>query len=526
MDRTQKNVFLILLAISVMYFILFIPPNNTGAKDQMMISLFEPDEFAQYPIALGMVAPAESLKQNLINFLIYGHYYYGWDFYAASALFVLIGRSVQQEMLLLRQFISVLPMIGALLLLVYAQTKFRSRLKSIGLFLLLLSVSAVVENNLWWHVDSLAILFVALVILFLDKDDLRFGRDFYLFSAATGLATGTKVIGLFFFLAIPGYILLGVFQKKLDWRTAAVRAAAFVGIMVAVVFISNPFLVYKSQRTDMFEILSRQSVSQTQGWVLSYAKGPASWQPVLDALYGKWFFIAIAFLALAFGFRNAESRARSLVIALWAIPFGAYILFAVAIKPTHFFLPILLPVYSSLASFIEIPQFGIKKNSIQILGVVFIVLVSYQFVVYIDKDIELYHEVLTREDTEASLVFYHKLESDILPRIQTDEKLVVFRDVRMYLPTDSRWVVRSYWNAKYSTIEQIKPDMILLWTQRISDYTQEGARESAVDPASFDEIYQFYVDADKDQLHGYRLVYRDNAGLFFVSDALYEMHFK
>ena len=75
MTSLQKRIFFILLAIGSLYFILFIPPNNTGADDQMMISLFEPDEFAQYPIAEKMVAPEDSLKQALINFLIYGHYY-------------------------------------------------------------------------------------------------------------------------------------------------------------------------------------------------------------------------------------------------------------------------------------------------------------------------------------------------------------------------------------------------------------------------------------------------------------------
>lgn len=526
MTPLQKRIFFILLAIGSLYFILFIPPNNTGADDQMMISLFEPDEFAQYPIAEKMVAPAESLKQALINFLIYGHYYYGWTFYAASALLVLIGTSVQQDMLLLRQFISVLPMLGALLLLVYIQTKFRSYLKSIGLFVLLFAVSAVVENNLWWHVDSLAVFFTVLVIFFLDKDDLRFGSDFYLAAAATGLASGTKVIGLFFFLAIPAYILLGVLQKKVDWRTAALRAFAFVGIMAVVIFISNPFLVYKSQRTDMIEILSRQSSFQNQGWVLSYAKGPASWLPIIQRLYGELIFIALAFFALALEIKRPATRARGLVTALWVIPFGLYVLFVVAIKPTHFFLPILLPVYACLPALFDLRIFEKKNIRSWLAGGLFLAVIGYQFVQYIGRDITLYQEVLVREEHEASLVFYRELEESIFPRIPTDDGLVVVRDVRMYLPDDSRWVVRSYWNIKYSVIEKIEPDLILIWSQRIWDYTQEGARESAVNPVDFEETYQFYVDADIDKIPGYRLVYRDSEGLFFVREELYEAYFR
>ena len=533
MTSKQKRIFFLLLFISIIYFAAFIPANNTGAKDQMMISLFETDEFAQYPIALRMVEAADSVKQNLINFFIYGHYYYGWPFYASSALTILSGilwkgyGDTQLNMLLLRQLISVLPMLAALQLLVYVQTKFKSYKRSIGLFLFLLSVSAVVENNLWWHVDSLAVLFVVLVIYFLDKDDLRFGRDFYFAAASIGLATGTKVIGLFFVLAIPSYLLLGMYQKQLTWRTAAIRAAAFVGLMAAVILISNPFLIYRSQFNKMVGILSMQAASQTSGWVLTYAKGPASWLEIIKDLYGQLFFIALAFLALAIGLWRKESRTRSLVIAMWSIPFGLYVLYAIAIKPTHFFLPILLPVYGCLPMLFDIPLFKNKNKPLVWLwsGLVLAV-IGYQTVIYINKDVEIYRNVLTREEREESIVFYHVIERDVLSQIPSDVELEILRDVRMYFPDSTRVTIKSYWKGRYSTVEDTQPDMILLWTQRIVDYTQEGALESAVDPADFQDIYQFYLDAKNEQLRGYHLVYRDAEGQLFVKDELYEEYLK
>jgi ABC-type Fe3+-hydroxamate transport system substrate-binding protein len=155
-----------------------------------------------------------------------------------------------------------------------------------------------------------------------------------------------------------------------------------------------------------------------------------------------------------------------------------------------------------------------------------VAIIAYQFAVYINKDVTLFHEVLVREENEKSLVFYKVLEQDYLPRIQTDEQLKVFRDVRMYFPEDPRWNVRTYWNSKYTTIEKIKPDIIILWSQRILDYTSKSALENAVNPASFQDTYTFFVDADNDQIRGYRLVYRDSEGLMFVSDAIYERYFK
>jgi hypothetical protein len=205
------------------------------------------------------------------------------------------------------------------------------------------------------------------------------------------------------------------------------------------------------------------------------------------------------------------------------------VLFTVAIKPTHFFLPVLLPIYSSLIVFFEFPPFVTKKPRTPVSwvwGGLILAVIAYQFVIYINKDVALYHDVLVREEHEGSIAFYKTLEKDYLPRIQTDEQLTVFRDVRMYFPENSRWNIRTYWNSKYSTIEKIKPDIIILWSQRILDYTQKGALENAVDPATFQDTYTFFVDADHDQLRGYHLIYRDNEGLMFVSNTIYERYFK
>ncbi len=536
MTTTQKRVFATLIAISVIYFAAFIPPNNTGAKDQMMISLFEPDEFAQYPVVIKMLNPGETVTATIFNFIAYDHYYYGSPFYFSSALLLLpiklfdrLRYTTQLNMLLLRQFISVLPMLGALLLLTHLQTKFNSYAKSIGLFVFLLAVSAVVENNLWWHVDSLAVFFIVLTLFFLDREDQRFGIDFALAAASAGLGTGTKVIGLFFALTVPTYLFLGILSKKLTWPAALKHGLIFVGIMTATIVISNPFLLLAGQRETMISTLSRQAASQTEGWTLAYAKGPASWLHIIEELYGQLIFVALSFIALGLGIWRGPNRIRHLLIATWAIPLGLYILFVVAIKPTHFFLPTLLPVFSSLVVFLEYPPFATDKPRSPVSyawGAIIAAVVIWQFGVYLNKDVGLYRDVLTREQNEGSLVFYDILERDYLPKITSTEPLTVFRDVRMYFPDNARWNIRTYWNSKYSTIEKIKPDIIILWSQRILDYTQEGALENAVDPATFQDTYTFYMDVKNDRVRGYRLIYRDAEGLMFVSDAVYELYFK
>ena len=154
-----------------------------------------------------MIAPASTVNLALRHFIFYDYYYYGFPYFAISALFVLplqwLGRlgDMPLVMLILRQFVSVLPLLAALLLLVYMQDGFRSY-RSPVLFIFLLSVPAGVENNSWWHPDGLTFLLVVLTIFFLKRDNLRFGKYFLLAAAMSGVATATKLIGLHFFLAV------------------------------------------------------------------------------------------------------------------------------------------------------------------------------------------------------------------------------------------------------------------------------------------------------------------------------------
>ena len=86
MSPTQKKILKILLVLSGVYFVLFIFPNLTGAQDPNMLSIFEIDEYAQYPHAIAMLIPGPTLYQTIRNFLIYLHYFYGYPFYFFSAL--------------------------------------------------------------------------------------------------------------------------------------------------------------------------------------------------------------------------------------------------------------------------------------------------------------------------------------------------------------------------------------------------------------------------------------------------------
>ena len=72
--KIRTNVILMLL-LSCVYFLLFLPPNLTGAKDPNMLSIFKLDEYAQYSVAMRMTSLGGSFLETLRNFVFYDHYY-------------------------------------------------------------------------------------------------------------------------------------------------------------------------------------------------------------------------------------------------------------------------------------------------------------------------------------------------------------------------------------------------------------------------------------------------------------------
>jgi len=549
MKTIQSRVFLSLLFIGAVYFFLFVPVNALGARDQTMISIFAPDEFAQYSHPMRMLdQPGNTLKQSIYRFIAYQHYYYGYPFYFYSAVAALLPLkliglgSTAYNILLLRQLVSVLPMIAAVMLLVYMQTKFQSYLRSISLFIFLLTIPAVFQNDTWWHPESLVFLFIVLTFYFLYKDNLSFGKYFYLSAIACGLAVATKLIGLFFFLAIPAYIALGWRQGRISLTNAIKFSVAFVALMAVTFAVSNPFILFASEREAAFKIQSRQSESMSDGFVLSYAKGPAAWIPLITENYAQPLFLLIGFVALGIGVAKKETRLLSLLIALWAIPFTLYLLFAIAIKPKHFFIPILLPVFSTLPFLFDAlcPQFvtlrkrftrpkGDKQAGYELAKIIMFLTITVitlsQFVYNFNFDAEHYLAELNKEKDSQAIQFYEKLNEVVFAKIPTNDHLVIFRDVRMYVADSPRWEIKFRWGTQdYAVIQ--KADALVLWKQRLYDYTQAGAAERALDQTEFAEAARFYNDALNDTVTGYHLIYQDDFGVAYISAALYDQYFK
>jgi hypothetical protein len=361
MSVQQRRVFIVLSIIGLVYFALFIYPNSLGAGSDAILLDSSADEHITYPYVVRILTPGKTFNDTRANLFLYEDYHYGYPFYALSALTVLPVRlayglaftdHMQLNLLLLRQVINILPMVLAAGLLVFLQTRFQSLVKSVALFILLLTIRGVVREHIWWwHPDALAVLCVALTLFFLDRDRLRFGRYFLLAAVFCGLATAIKLLGLFFFLAIPVYLLVGLYQKRLTWLKAARSAALFVLVMAAVVVFSNPFLFSSQQREVMLKTQAEKSAELSQGYShddpLYYSKGPQWWASTLEKWYAPpWFLLCLAG-ALAAGCLWAPRRLTNGLLMAWVAPYSLYLLYFVAVKPDHYWLPVMLPLFSA-----------------------------------------------------------------------------------------------------------------------------------------------------------------------------------
>ena len=534
MSSNPRQVFLILLFIAAVYFAAFIPANRTGARDAEMLSIFEVDEYAQYPHVVRMLTPGDSAYQSLRNFTVYLHYYYGYPFYLSSALSVLPLRlwwgaewTAHSPWIIttLRQMISVLPMLAALLLLTHMQTRFRSWPRSVGLFALLLAVPGVVVNNLWWHVDSLMVLFIVLTLFFLQRDDFRYGRHFLFAAAACGLAVGTKLLGVFFVLAVPAYLLWGVARRKLTWGRAALMGAAFVGVMAAAVVIANPLLLLPQERAEILATQRSLFREASQGIFLTSTDTYFQWGQYPQDFrvhYGELAFVLLSLAGLGMGLRKAESRLGSAMILAWAVPM--MVVFTVfATRRTHYFLPVMLPIISCLVHLLpegwrpwQITsarwQWGLRTAALM--------LVVVQLGMYFNQDTRIYNQQLQREETSISLGFTARVE-DWIAQERPNQELRVFRDWRVYLPeTELRSVHMDWGLPNWDKVSALNPDLIALEQENITLYADPSAVQRAVDPGDMQWVHEFYRMAQEDRLPGYQRVLSDDFGVLFARSAV------
>jgi len=251
----------------------------------------------------------------------------------------------------------------------------------------------------WWHPDALMMLAIALSFLFLDLDEYRLGKYFLLAAAACGLVSAIKLYGFFFFLTIPVYLLLAWRRKGMAFKKIILSSLLFVGIMLIVIVLSNPFLFYKGPRGDMLDTQSNKSVELSEGYTheesLYYSLGPEYWRWTLTTYYGAPNFIVLLFLLLGLAGAAIPDRDIYWLLLAWIVPVGIYLMWFVSPKPDHYLMPLLIPLYATVTIGVEIFSLGwtCKKRWAQWAayagGAVYALILLAQCIFQISTDIHL-----------------------------------------------------------------------------------------------------------------------------------------
>ena len=359
----QRKVFTVLAIVGTAYFILFIPPNLNGAETPHDFFLYGGDEKIMYPILTRMFEPGEDFSGSLYNVFIYEDYHYGFPFYLLSALTLLpvrlgfgssFAQQTQLNLLLLRQFISVLPLILAVLVLVFLFTRFRKTWISLLLFtFILITPGAVGYNIRFWHPDSLALLMAVLTLFFLDRDQNRLGPNFYYAAITCGLASSIRFIGFFFFLAIACYLIIVLVKRQAHFRELIIKGVVFVSIMFSAFLLTSPYLFDTGARQRFINIMAEKTEEMKTGYNEPdpegvYSIGFPAWLPFMEKGYGSRVFLTLALASLILGSIYGKESKINLLTLAWFIPYTGYLSLFLAVKSLQYLLPVLIPFISGI----------------------------------------------------------------------------------------------------------------------------------------------------------------------------------
>ena len=343
LSRKQKQTLLFLLVLGLIYIAVLMPSNINGSRSWDDFRHYGGDEYVIYPILQNVLTPGDDFSATLYHHYIHEDYHYGYPFYAVSSLFMypirlIAGPDFMQRIDLtfptLRTMVSVVPLMLGCLILVFMATRFENPWLSTAVWLFLLPAPGSLQNNQgFWHPDGLNLFFVCAVLYFLQRDRLRYGRNFFMSAFFVGLSAATRLFGFFFFLAVGVYLLYGLLRKLIDLRQTALKALLFILIMGGTILWSDPFLFRSDARQNMMAILTEKTGEMSTGYNADFSDPKNDYRPGWDAWYPAFedhftemfcfFFLIISPLTACFIGREQWTYR---ILALWWVVVSVYLI--------------------------------------------------------------------------------------------------------------------------------------------------------------------------------------------------------
>jgi hypothetical protein len=158
--------------------------------------------------------------------------------------------------------------------------------------------------------------------------------------------------------------------------------------MGGVMVVTNPFLYNAGARHEMITIQTYKTKELDKGYEHDdpqyYAKGPQWWRWTLNDWYGHPLFLGFLVLSLIAGCAWGPKRLLNGLILTWIIPFSIYLLYFVAVKPDHYWLPVMVPLFSVALNIPMavrdkvLPWFKSRPAASKLLGAAIIILLAGQ----------------------------------------------------------------------------------------------------------------------------------------------------
>ena len=165
--------------------------------------------------------------------------------------------------------------------------------------------------------------------------------------------------------------------------------------MMATAIFTNPWIFSDDQRARAIEIQQEKTQELDKGYEhddpIYYSKGPQWWESTLEKWYGHPLFLLFLFGSLVAGSLWGPRTFTNRLILTWVVPYSIYLLYFVAVKPDHYWLPVMLPLFSSAFALVDILQAKIAETGQKLLwpraAMAAVVLVlAGQFVLHLVRD--------------------------------------------------------------------------------------------------------------------------------------------
>ncbi len=291
---------------------------------------------------------------------------------------------------------------------------------------------------LWLHPDGLVIFFSAMVLYFLWKDGHQLGKNFYWAAVFCGVLTSTKLVGLYFFLAVLLCLIWYLNKNQGNWKQVFKAGSLFIGLMLLCFLFANAFLFSKYGRIQYFYTLQGQTSWLSEGYGVIYAKGLKAALPTLRQDYGSAAFIALAFALTGFGIWQEHGRFKSALILAWVLPLSISVFFFTHFK-YQYWLPVALPLFSNYSLLLpEKMNFSRVKNAIPLvvrIGLIGLVLI--QVFMFLKTDISIIQTRFTALKENAAIAFYNESMRRLDRLKETPQN--VYYDYRLYFPSEKKW---------------------------------------------------------------------------------------